>query len=110
MIKPVCHVATEILEVLASGGKNFWRPEKPTWRLSCWKLNRSEKTQSAAFKLLENEPVRQDTVGCFHLARLIQPVCRVATEILEVLASGGKNFWRSRQNHLEAKLLENEPT
>ena len=109
LIQPVCRVATEILEVLASGGKNFRR--STTWRLSCWKLNRSEKTQSAAcFKLLENEPVRQDTVGCFHLARLIQPVCRVATEILEVLASGGKNFWRSRQNHLEAKLLENEPT
>ena len=49
MIQPVCHVATEILEVLASGRKNFKRSQKNTWRLSCWKMNRSEKTQSAAF-------------------------------------------------------------
>ena len=110
MIKPACHVPTKILEVLASGGKNFRWSQKTTWRLSCWKLVRSEKTQSAAFKLLENEPVRKDTVGCFHLVRMIQAVRHVPTEILEVLVSGGKNFWRSRQNHLEAKLLESEPT
>ena len=101
MIKPGCHVATEILEVLASGGKSFRRSQKTTWRLSCWKLNRSEKTQSAAFNLLENEPVRKDTVGCFHLVRMIQPVCHVATEswkrlCLAANTSGGhdKTTWR----------------
>jgi len=70
----------------------------------------SQKTQSAACKLLENELVRKNTVGCFHLVRMFNTVCHVATEILEVLASGGKNFWRSQKNNLEAKLLENEPT
>jgi len=94
------------------GGACVWHQKtsgghkKTTWRLSCWKLNRSDKTQLPAFKLLKNEPVRQDTAGCFQLVRMIKPACHVATEILEVLASGGKNFWRSQKTqkikHLQA--------
>ena len=133
MIKPACHVATEIFEVLASGSKSFRRSQKnhleaklletepvrkdsrlllncwklhrsektqsaavtwsgwsspratsprkssrclrlaaktlgghkkTTWKLSCWKLNGSDKTQLPAFKLLEKNPFRKDTVGC----------------------------------------------
>ena len=49
--------------------------------------------------------MRKDTVGCFHLVRMIKAACHVVTEILEVLASGGKDFLRSQKEHLEAKLL-----
>ena len=67
MIQPVCHVATEILEVLATGGKNLRRSEKTYLEDKLLKNEPVRKTQSAAFKLLENEPVRKDTVCCFHL-------------------------------------------
>ena len=61
--------------------------------LSCWKMNRPEKTQSAAFTYDPDDPTR---VPRRH-------------GILEVLAPGGKNLRRSEKTHLEDKLLKNEP-
>ena len=68
-----------------------------------------KRQRSAAFKLLENEPARKDSLLLSPTIRMMQPVCHVATDILEVLAPGGKNLRRSEKNHLEAKLLKNEP-
>ena len=64
----------------------YWRSEKTHQRLGCSKMNRSEKTQSAAFTYLA--------------VRVLRPVYPIATDMWEVFASRSRICFCIHMNSL----------
>ena len=83
--------------------------KKTTWKLSCWKLNRSDKTQLPAFKLLEKIRSEKTPSAAFNWSGWSSPRATSPRKSWRCLRLASKNFRRSQKNHLEAKLLETEP-